>query len=153
MIAEISAVLGTLNAVNGAISTLRETKSNVDSLSRVFGRVTTAASSIAEVEAKAKSGKITLSQKDAMEIAMAKKRLADYDRQLKDIFLMTGNMQTYEEMKRLQATSVAAAKKRAARAKAQKNANKQEFVLYTKAIAISLLLVLVSIPLLVWFLR
>ena len=153
MIAEISAVLGTLNAVNGAISTLRETKSNVDSLSRVFGRVTTAASSIAEVEAKAKSGKITLSQKDAMEIDMAKKRIADYDRQLKDIFLMTGNMQTYEEMKRLQATSVAAAKKRAARAKAQKNANKQEFVLYTKAIAISLLLVLVSIPLLVWFLR
>ena len=54
MIAETSAVLGTLNAVNGAISTLRETKSNVDSLSRVFGRVTTAASSIAEVEAKAK---------------------------------------------------------------------------------------------------
>ena len=46
MIAEISAVLGTLNAVNGAISTLRETKSNVDSLSRVFGRVTIAASSL-----------------------------------------------------------------------------------------------------------
>ena len=56
-------------------------------------------------------------------------------------------------MKRLKATYLDAAKKRADRAKSEAKRNKQEFVLYTKAIAISLFLVLVSIPVLVWFLR
>ena len=35
MIAEVSAVIGALNAVNGAINTIRETKGNVQSLSKV----------------------------------------------------------------------------------------------------------------------
>ena len=63
MIAEVSAVLGALNAINGAINTVKETKSNVDSISRVFSRVTTAASSLAEIEAKANSGKLQLAKK------------------------------------------------------------------------------------------
>ncbi len=151
MIAEVSAVLGALNAINGAINTVKETKSNVDSISRVFSRVTTAASSIAEIEAKANSGKLQLSQKEAMDIALAKKRIVDYDRQLKDLFLMTGNMNTYEEMKRIQAQSVAAAKKRAARAKAAKKAAKAEFALYLKGLGIALVLCVLIIPALIWF--
>jgi ribosomal protein S9 len=119
MIAEVSAVLGTLNAVNGAINTLRETRSNIDSVSRVFSRVTDAAQGIAEVEEKARTGKLILSQQEAMQIAMAKKHITDYDRQLKDLFLMTGNMDTYTHMKQLQRDSVAKARKRAAKAKAR----------------------------------
>ena len=53
MIAEVSAVLSTLNAVNGAINTLRDTRSNVQSLSQVFSRVTTASEGIATIEAEA----------------------------------------------------------------------------------------------------
>ena len=80
MIAEVSAVLSTLNAVNGAINTLRETKSNVDSVSRIFSKVSTAAEKIAEVEEKAKQGKIELSTNEAMQIAMAKKQMIDYEK-------------------------------------------------------------------------
>ena len=117
MIAEVSAVLSTLNAVNGAINTLRETKSNVDSVSRIFSKVSTAAEKIAEVEEKAKQGKIELSTNEAMQIAMAKKQMIDYEKRLKDLFLISGNHETYNHMKKLQRDSVARAKKRAKKAR------------------------------------
>ena len=126
MIAEVSAVLSTLNAVNGAINTLRETKSNVDSVSRIFSKVSTAAEKIAEVEEKAKQGKIELSTNEAMQIAMAKKQMIDYEKRLKDLFLISGNHETYNHMKKLQRDSVARARKRAAKAKAKKKARKAE---------------------------
>lgn len=153
MIAEVSAVIGALNAVNGALGTLRETRSNVSSLSNVFSKVTTAASGIAEVEAKAKSGKITLSQKEAMDIALAKKKIQDYDKQLKDLFLMTGNMDTYNDMKRIQAQSVAAAKKRAARAKANKAARNHELLQAALIITIAVLVFSVGAGVFLWLIK
>tara|TARA_A100001015_G_scaffold286434_1_gene355095 strand:+ start:1314 stop:1781 length:468 start_codon:yes stop_codon:yes gene_type:complete len=126
MIAEVSAILSTLNAVNGAINTLRDTRSNVQSLSQVFSRVTTASEGIATIEAEAAAGRRKLTPKQAMDIALAKKRISDYDKDLKDLFLMTGNMDTYNEMKRIQIQSVAAAKKRQKLQKAHKARRKEE---------------------------
>ena len=98
MLAEVTAVIGALNAVNGAISTLKETKSNVDSISKVFGRVTQAATGLAAVEEKVRTGKLVLSTTDAMKISMAKKQVADYEKQLKDLFIYSGNGDMYNEM-------------------------------------------------------
>ena len=126
MIAEVSAILGTLNAVNGAINTLRETKDNVDSVSRIFSKVSSAAEKIAEVEEKAKQGKIELSTNEAMQIVMAKKQMIDYEKRLKDLFLISGNYETYNHMKKLQRDSITRAKIKATKAKAQKKARKAE---------------------------
>lgn len=143
MLAEVTAVIGALNAVNGAISTLKETKSNVDSISKVFGRVTQAATGLAAVEEKVRTGKLVLSTTDAMKISMAKKQVADYEKQLKDLFIYSGNGDMYNEMKKIQITSVQAAKKRAAKAvtAAKNEQNKNEIMVLAITIVILILTV------------
>ena len=74
----------------------------------------------------AKQGKIELSTNEAMQIAMAKKQMIDYEKRLKDLFLISGNHETYNHMKKLQRDSIARARKRAAKAKAKKKARKAE---------------------------
>ena len=138
MIAEVSAVLAAVNAINGAINTVRETKNNVKSASDIFARVTDASVGIAEVESQSRAGKIVLSQKEAMEIALAKKKIADYDRQLKDMFLMTGNFAVYEDMKKIQADSVAAAKKGALKRAAQKQKSREQTMFILKCLFVGI---------------
>lgn len=145
MIAEVTAVIGALNAVNGAISTLKETKSNVDSISRVFGRVTQAASGLAEVEEKVRTGKLVLSTTDAMKISMAKKQVADYEKQLKDLFIYSGNADMYKEMKKIQVTSIQAAKKRAAKAKAATAAKNKQTKDEVMVLAITIVVLILTV--------
>lgn len=145
MLAEVTAVIGALNAVNGAISTLKETKSNVDSISRVFGKVTQAASGLAEVEEKVRTGKLVLSTTDAMKISMAKKQVADYERQLKDLFIYSGNGDMYNEMKKIQITSIQAAKNRATKAKAATVAKNQQTKNEVMILAITILVLILTV--------
>ena len=145
MIAEVTAVIGALNAVNGAISTLKETKSNVDSISRVFGRVTQAASGLAEVEEKVRTGKLVLSTTDAMKISMAKKQVADYEKQLKDLFIYSGNGDMYNEMKKIQITSIQAAKNRATKAKAATAAKNQQTKNEVMILAITIVVLILTV--------
>lgn len=145
MLAEVTAVIGALNAVNGAISTLKETKSNVDSISRVFGKVTQAASGLAEVEEKVRRGKLVLSTTDAMKISMAKKQVADYEKQLKDLFIYSGNGDMYNEMKKIQITSIQAAKNRATKAKAATAAKNQQTKNEVMILAITIVVLILTI--------
>jgi hypothetical protein len=145
MLAEVTAVIGALNAVNGAISTLKETKSNVDSISRVFGKVTQAASGLAEVEEKVKTGKLVLSTTDAMKISMAKKQVADYEKQLKDLFIYSGNGDMYNEMKKIQITSIQAAKNRATKAKAATAAKNQQTKNEVMILAITIVVLILTV--------
>ena len=145
MLAEVTAVIGALNAVNGAISTLKETKSNVDSISRVFGKVTQAASGLAEVEEKVRTGKLVLSTTDAMKISMAKKQVADYERQLKDLFIYSGNGDMYNEMKKIQITSIQAAKNRATKAKAATAAKNQQTKNEVMILAITIVVLILTV--------
>jgi|TARA_X000000950_G_scaffold36295_1_gene38804 hypothetical protein len=145
MLAEVTAVIGALNAVNGAISTLKETKSNVDSISRVFGKVTQAASGLAEVEEKVRTGKLVLSTTDAMKISMAKKQVADYEKQLKDLFIYSGNGDMYNEMKKIQITSIQAAKNRATKAKAATAAKNQQTKNEVMILAITIVVLILTV--------
>ena len=145
MLAEVTAVIGALNAVNGAISTLKETKSNVDSISRVFGKVTQAASGLAEVEEKVRTGKLVLSTTDAMKISMAKKQVADYEKQLKDLFIYSGNGDMYNEMKKIQITSIQAAKNRATKAKAATAAKNQQTKNEVMILAITIAVLILTV--------
>jgi hypothetical protein len=145
MLAEVTAVIGALNAVNGAISTLKETKSNVDSISRVFGKVTQAASGLAEVEEKVRTGKLVISTTDAMKISMAKKQVADYEKQLKDLFIYSGNGDMYNEMKKIQITSIQAAKNRATKAKAATAAKNQQTKNEVMILAITIVVLILTV--------
>lgn len=104
MIAEISAILGTLNAVNSAVSTIRTTSSNANSLGTALTRLGVASKAIDRVKLEKKAGKI-LSLNEATQLALAEKKLADYERELKDLCLISGNAPLYNRMKELQADS------------------------------------------------
>ena len=104
MIAEISAILGTLNAVNSAVSTIKQTSSNAQSLGSALGRLGVASKEIDKVKARRKAGHV-LSIQEATQLALAEKQLADYERQLKDICYISGNADLFNRMKQLQAES------------------------------------------------
>ena len=155
-IAEITAVLGVLNGVNSAISTLKETTANVNSIQGAFGRVTKAAESIASVEAKAKAGLIELNTRDAMALAQAKRNLANFEKKVKDVCIYTGQSDLYAEMKKIQRESVEAVRKRELRNKAKakaKKANRKQFLSYVLGILIAITIAALVVPIFIWYLQ
>jgi len=122
MIAEISAILGTLNAVNSAVGTLKQTSNNAQGLGNALHKLSIASTAIDRVKADKARGTV-LTLKDASELALAEKQVAEFERQLKDICLFSGNGDLYKRMKSLQAESkknVAKASIQARRKKAQR---------------------------------
>ena len=145
MIAEISAILGTLNAVNSAVSTLKQTSTNANSLGKALTRLGSGSKAIENVKAERKAGKI-LSIQEATQLALAEKQLADYERELKDICYISGNAPLYNRMKQLQAESRHAVEKeqKALRRKQLQRAQTMEDVGIALAIG-ALLLVIIGI--------
>ena len=79
-----------------------------------------------------------------MKISMAKKQVADYEKQLKDLFIYSGNGDMYNEMKKIQITSVQAAKKRAAKAVTAAKNEQSKNEIMVLAITIVILILTVS---------
>ncbi len=142
MIAEISAILGTLNAVNSAVGTLKQTSANANSLGRALTRLGSASKAIEKVKAQRKAGKI-LSIQEATQLALAEKQLADYERELKDICYISGNAPLYNRMKQLQAESRQAVEKEQKAIKRKKLQRAQTLEDVGLAVAIGVLVLLV----------
>ena len=81
MIGEVFAVLSALKALNDGIATVKEGKGNLDS---ILG-------SWAEADEK---------YKDALKMESAKRQLANFDQQLKDICMMQGQFDLYTSIKK-----------------------------------------------------
>lgn len=94
MIGEVVAVLSALKALNDGIKTIKEGKGNLDS---ILGNWAEADEKYNEVE-KAKAG--AMSYKDALKMESAKRQLANFDQQLKDICMMQGQFDLYTSIKR-----------------------------------------------------
>ena len=94
MIGEVVAVLSALKALNDGIKTVKEGKGNLDS---ILGNWAEADEKYNEVE-KAKAG--AMSYKDALKMESAKRQLANFDQQLKDICMMQGQFDLYTSIKR-----------------------------------------------------
>ena len=141
MIAEISAVIGTLNAVNSAVSTLKQSGSNAQSLGQALTRLGTASKNIEKVKQQRKAGKV-LTIQEATQLALAEKQVRDYERQLKDLCYLSGNADLFNRMKQLQAESKRALEEQelAARRKRVQKAQMMEDV--TIAVSIGVMLVL-----------
>ena len=94
MIGEVVAVLSALKALNDGIATVKEGKGNLDS---ILGSWAEADEKYNEVE-KAKAG--AMSYKDALKMESAKRQLANFDQQLKDICMMQGQFDLYTSIKK-----------------------------------------------------
>ena len=94
MIGEVVAVLSALKALNDGIKTVKEGKGNLDS---ILGNWAEADEKYNEVE-KAKAG--AMSYKDALKMESAKRQLANFDQQLKDICMMQGQFDLYTSIKK-----------------------------------------------------
>jgi len=94
MIGEVFAVLSALKALNDGIATVKEGKGNLDS---ILGSWAEADEKYNEVE-KAKAG--AMSYKDALKMESAKRQLANFDQQLKDICMMQGQFDLYTSIKK-----------------------------------------------------
>jgi len=94
MIGEVAMVLSAISALNQGIATLKEGKGNLDS---ICGRWADASEQYNDVE-KAKAGK--MGYKDALKMESAKRQLANFDQQLKDVCMMQGQFDLYQSIKR-----------------------------------------------------
>ena len=94
MIGEVAAVLSALSALNSGIATLKEGKGNLDSL---VGKWAEADEQYRDVE-KAKAG--AMSYKEALRMESAKRQLANFDQQLKDVCMMQGQSDLYTSIKK-----------------------------------------------------
>ena len=93
MIGEVAAVLSALKALNDGIAAVKEGKGNLDS---ICGKWAEASEHYNDVE-KAKAG--AMSYKDALKMESAKRQLANFDQQLKDVCMMQGQFDLYKSIK------------------------------------------------------
>lgn len=94
MLGEVAAVLSALQALNSGIATLKEGKGNLDS---IVGKWAEADEQYRDVE-KNKAG--AMSYKEALKMESAKRQLANFDQQLKDVCMMQGQFDLYTSIKK-----------------------------------------------------
>ena len=97
MIAEISAAIAAVQAVNRAINSLKESAGHAGDLSAVVGRWAEATEKTQEAE---KKGAGVMSYKEALQLESVTRQLANFDRQLQDICLLQGQGDLYTSIKR-----------------------------------------------------
>ena len=94
MLGEVAAVLSAISALNSGIATLKEGKGNLDS---IVGKWAEADEQYRDVE-KSKAG--AMSYKEALRMESAKRQLANFDQQLKDVCMMQGQYDLYTSIKK-----------------------------------------------------
>jgi len=92
MIAEISAVIAGVNAATSAIKRVAETTNDISSISSFLSTL-----GGAEVELARAQNQGNLSEADAVKAALAKKQIQETMQEVKDLFMVSGNGQLYNE--------------------------------------------------------
>ena len=96
MIAEISAAVAAVQAVNSAINSIKESAGHAGDLSAVIGRW---ADATEKAQAAEKKGAGVMSYKEALQMESVTRQLANFDRQLQDICLLQGQGDLYRSIK------------------------------------------------------
>lgn len=104
MFAEIAAVTSALSAINSTISTLKESKDNAQAVGRLISKFSGASDKLNDWERKKKL-KRPLTAKEAMDLTLARRQIAQTERNLADICLMAGCADVWREAQRLKAQS------------------------------------------------
>ena len=85
MIAEISAVVGILKALNDGIATVKESGDHLSGLSGLFTSLTDSKVAVESIEEATKAGDHILTQEEALELAWAKNAIREHEKELKRI--------------------------------------------------------------------
>ena len=85
MIAEISAVVGVLKALNDGIATVKESGDHLSGLSGLFTSLTDSKVAVESIEEATKAGDHVLTQEEALELAWAKNAIREQEKELKKI--------------------------------------------------------------------
>ena len=85
MIAEISAVVGILKALNDGIKTVKESGDHLSGLSGLFTSLTDSKVAVESIEEATKAGDHVLTQEEALELAWAKNAIREHEKELKKI--------------------------------------------------------------------
>ena len=85
MIAEISAVVGILKALNDGIATVKESGDHLSGLSGLFTNLTDSKTAVESIEEATKAGDHVLTQEEALELAWAKNASREHEKELKRI--------------------------------------------------------------------
>jgi hypothetical protein len=85
MIAEISAVVGILKALNDGIKTVKESGDHLSGLSGLFTSLTDSKVAVESIEEATKAGDHILTQEEALELAWAKNAIREQEKELKKI--------------------------------------------------------------------
>ena len=85
MIAEISAVVGILKALNDGIKTVKESGDHLSGLSGLFTSLTDSKVAVESIEEATKAGDHVLTQEEALELAWAKNAIREQEKELKKI--------------------------------------------------------------------
>ena len=85
MIAEISAVVGILKALNDGIATVKESGDHLSGLSGLFTSLTDSKVAVESIEEATKAGDHILTQEEALELAWAKNAIREHEKELKKI--------------------------------------------------------------------
>ena len=85
MIAEISAVVGILKALNDGIKTVKESGDHLSGRSGLFTSLTDSKVAVESIEEATKAGDHVLTQEEALELAWAKNAIREQEKELKKI--------------------------------------------------------------------
>jgi hypothetical protein len=85
MIAEISAVVGILKALNEGISTVKESGSHLTGLTGVFDGLTKSKAAVEQIESEVSEGHHIITQEEALELAWVKNDIREKEKELKRI--------------------------------------------------------------------
>jgi hypothetical protein len=85
MLAEISAVVGILKALNDGIKTVKESGDHLSGLSGLFTSLTDSKVAVESIEEATKAGDHVLTQEEALELAWAKNAIREQEKELKKI--------------------------------------------------------------------
>ena len=114
---EVAAVISALKALNDGINTIKQSAGNAGDLQAIIGRFAGASEKYQDVE-RQRTGR--MSYKEALAMESAKRQLANFDRQLKDICLMQGQGDLYKSIKDRMEQSRIAHEKEVARLRKQR---------------------------------
>ena len=137
MIAEISAVVGVLKALNDGIKTVKESGDHLSGLSGLFTSLTNSKVAVESIEEATKAGDHVLTQEEALELAWAKNAIREQEKELKKItpkqvwrdMLMIQNKSMLDHKHKLEKARLAKLKKQRQIGDAVKNIGATIFVL------------------------
>ena len=136
MIGEITLALGVAEKAFNAIKTAKERHDDLSDMGATLSKFLTARDVVSEAKAEAQavsSGKTI--EEQALEIALANKKIREYDQAIREMFIWSGEAETYHDMMR-QRRRLKEIKQQEERLAAKRKSDVQDIIIGVIAVSI-----------------